>query len=456
MKQTIENVTQALEYNAEDLATELNWFASIVARRFKLYFEQDSEVKHIDEIQPPNLSQSSSPYARCIQHYNLLTTERIALILALIPHLRPQLLDIFFTQNSVFSRPFTEFGGIVETPHTHFIPTLETFWFIVAGNDLKTRLQLQALFNSDHALIKHDILQLTSIQASTVKTVLQIAIHPDYLAYFTTGKRQRPRLSAEFPAQHIETDLSWRDLILHPGTRSDIEDISVWLQHGETLMHQWKLAGKLRPGYRALFYGPPGTGKTMTVCLLAKNTDREVYKIDLSAVVSKYIGETEKNLARVFDQAQAKGWILFFDEADALFGKRSETQHAHDRYANQEVSFLLQRIESFDGIIILASNLRENLDDAFMRRFESVIYFPIPRAEERLRLWQQGFSAHSILEDAIDLTQIAQQYSLSGGEIMNVIRYASLQSLARDENIIRHTDMLRGIRKEYAKEGKEG
>ena len=144
-------------------------------------------------------------------------------------------------------------------------------------------------------------------------------------------------------------------------------------------MNDWGMAPKLRPGYRSLFYGPPGTGKTMTACLLGKSTGRDVYKVDLSLVVSKYIGETEKNLARVFDQAQHKGWILFFDEADALFGKRSETRDAHDRYANQEVSFLLQRIETFDGIAILASNQRENLDDAFTRRFESIIYFPMPR-----------------------------------------------------------------------------
>ena len=136
----------------------------------------------------------------------------------------------------------------------------------------------------------------------------------------------------------------------------------------------------------------------MTACLLGKSTGREVYKVDLSLVVSKYIGETEKNLARVFDQAQHKGWILFFDEADALFGKRSETKDAHDRYANQEVSFLLQRIETFDGIAILASNQRENIDEAFARRFESIIYFPMPRPEERLRLWRQGFSPQARLE----------------------------------------------------------
>jgi SpoVK/Ycf46/Vps4 family AAA+-type ATPase len=219
-------------------------------------------------------------------------------------------------------------------------------------------------------------------------------------------------------------------------------------------MHGWGMAKKLRPGYRSLFYGPPGTGKTMTACLLGKATGQDVYKIDLSQVVSKYIGETEKNLGKVFDQAQSRGWILFFDEADALFGKRSETKDSHDRYANQEVSFLLQRIESFDGIAILASNQRANMDDAFARRFESMVFFPIPRPEERLRLWQQGFSAQSQLESTLDLEKIAHEHALAGGAIMNVIRYASLEAIKHQRTTIATADVLQGIRREYGKEGK--
>jgi SpoVK/Ycf46/Vps4 family AAA+-type ATPase len=244
--------------------------------------------------------------------------------------------------------------------------------------------------------------------------------------------------------------------VLHPGTQRQIEEIETWIQYGDTLMNDWQMAPKLRPGFRSLFYGPPGTGKTMTACLLGKSTGRDVYRVDLSLVVSKYIGETEKNLARVFDQAQHKGWILFFDEADALFGKRSETRDAHDRYANQEISFLLQRVETFDGIAILASNQRENLDDAFARRFESIIYFPMPRPEERLRLWRQGISPKAKLEEGLDLAGVARDHTLSGGSIMNVIRYASLQALKSGDSIITADDIMQGIRREYAKEGKAG
>ena len=128
---------------------------------------------------------------------------------------------------------------------------------------------------------------------------------------------------------------------------------------------------RVKPGYRALFHGPPGTGKTLTATLLGKHTGRPVFRIDLSRVVSKYIGETEKNLSRLFDKAEHKDWILFFDEADALFGKRTEIRDAHDKYANQEVAYLLQRIESYAGLVILATNQRGNIDEAFLRRFQA-------------------------------------------------------------------------------------
>jgi SpoVK/Ycf46/Vps4 family AAA+-type ATPase len=170
--------------------------------------------------------------------------------------------------------------------------------------------------------------------------------------------------------------------------------------------------------------------------------------------VSKYIGETEKNLAGLFDRAEHKEWILFFDEADALFGKRTQVRDAHDRYANQEVSFLLQRIETYNGLVILASNLANHVDEAFARRFEHLVHFPMPRHNERLLIWKKGLPAPASLEPQIDLPQIAMRHELSGGTIMNVIRYASLQAISRGERVLRHQDLLDGIRREYAKESR--
>ncbi len=444
-----------LQLNAHDLEQELAWFSRVLDTRIKNYFAQEESLSTEVDLTPPDLGSSQSPYASFVRHYQLSFPERMAIILALTPHIRPRLLDIFFIKNKNFDRKFTEFGGIFGGPDGDFTPTGETLAFILAGDDLTVRFSLQRLFDGEHFFAKHNILRPTpSGDEPAMKAPLRLS--DETLSYFTTGEPRRPDFGANFPARFIETQLSWDDLVLQNGTRKQIEEIKTWVEHGQTLMDDWGMAPKLRPGYRSLFYGPPGTGKTMTACLLGKSTGRDVYKVDLSLIVSKYIGETEKNLGKVFDQAQNKGWILFFDEADALFGKRSETKDSHDRYANQEVSFLLQRIETFDGIAILASNRRENLDDAFARRFESIIYFPIPRPEERLRLWQQGFSKQSQLEESLNLEKIAHEHALAGGSIMNVIRYASLEALKNERTTIASEDVLQGIRREYAKEGKGG
>ena len=173
----------------------------------------------------------------------------------------------------------------------------------------------------------------------------------------------------------LETSLSWSDLVLADTTRAQLEELKGWLENRVKLERKWDSGIALKKGYHVLFHGPPGTGKTLTASLLGKLADKEVYKVDLALVISKYIGETEKNLSKVFDKAENKDWILFFDEADALFGKRTQVADAHDRYANQEVSYLLQRIEEYAGLVILASNLTDGIDQAFLRRFQRIIRF---------------------------------------------------------------------------------
>ncbi len=175
---------------------------------------------------------------------------------------------------------------------------------------------------------------------------------------------------------------------------------------------------------------------------------------DLSQVVSKYIGETEKNLEKIFAKAERQNWILFFDEADALFGKRTNVQSSHDRYANQEVSYLLQRIEDYPGLLILASNYKSNMDDAFLRRFHSLIFFPNPKPADRLKLWQNTMPAGYPPEPVIRLNELAEKYELNGAAILNVVHYATLRSIARNDEWLRLSDLLDAIRKEFRKEEK--
>jgi SpoVK/Ycf46/Vps4 family AAA+-type ATPase len=245
--------------------------------------------------------------------------------------------------------------------------------------------------------------------------------------------------------------MEWNDLFLNNHVMMQLKEIETWVTHHHKLMIEWRMEKILKPGYKSLFHGPPGTGKTTTAALLGKKTNRDVYRIDLSQMVSKYIGETEKNLAKIFDRAENKEWILFFDEADALFGKRTSTQDAHDRYANQQVSYLLQRIEDFDGLVILATNLKGNIDDAFMRRFQSIIQFPMPNTEERFKIWSNSFSASAELDKSIDLHEIAKKYEISGGAVINIIQHCSLRAMGRDSNLINQNDIIEGIRREYHK-----
>lgn len=440
--------------NAAALNAELGWFSEVLDTRLKLYFGQDCEYQDISEVTPPTHEGSSALYAHFISYYKLSAGERLVLMLALVPHIKPHLLDVFFLRNSTYDRRFTEFGGLAGAGQTGFIPTGETALFVLAGDEVEQRIAWGAVFDGEHVFSAHNILRLEPVANNESYLAGMLTLSREFIDYFTTGKPHRPSFSIDFPAKHITTDMDWSDLVLENHTMEQLEEIKAWIDHGHILMNDWGLKKKLKPGYKALFHGPPGTGKTLTACLLGKYTGRDVYRIDLSMVISKYIGETEKNLSRVFDMAEHKNWILFFDEADALFGKRTKVEDSHDRYANQEVSFLLQRIEDFEGVTILASNFRTNLDEAFTRRFQSVIGFPMPRREERLKLWSNAFAVNCDFEEKLNFIDIADKFEISGGAMMNVVRYCSLKAVTKSSNTILLEDVLEGIRKEFRKEGR--
>jgi SpoVK/Ycf46/Vps4 family AAA+-type ATPase len=282
----------------------------------------------------------------------------------------------------------------------------------------------------------------------------QLILDREFVEKITLGKITPPAFSTDFPASRITTLQTWEDLILPNSTSLQIQDILTWLKYKEALLDGLGMSRKLKPGYRALFYGPPGTGKTLSANLLGKYTNKVIYRVDLSSVVSKYIGETEKNLANLFKRAENKDWILFFDEADALFGRRTLVQNSHDGYANQKVAYLLQRIETYQGLIILASNFKSNLDEAFLRRFQSIIHFPMPRMQERLCLWENAFPDKLSFDTDVDLKQLAQKYELTGADIMNIVQYVCLNVLAKESYIISYEGIIEGIKMEFMKSGK--
>jgi AAA+ superfamily predicted ATPase len=380
--------------------------------------------------------------------------DKLLIILSVTPSLKPAILDPFKINNALWNQRFTEVGGYQEDHSNTLLPTLDTLLFLLCGNDLADREDYLKYFSFAHPLFKSGL--LTPVRSSSMtpfpSSVLQVS--DDLIHYLLTGTEYSPEFSTEFPAKKLTTQQEWSDLVLDENTLNEVKEIKVWVEKHEIMYREWGMGSKLKPGYRSLFFGPPGTGKTFTVALLGKYTGKEVFRIDLSLVVSKFIGETEKNLSKIFDRAEKKNWILFFDEADALFGKRTNIISAHDRYANQEVSFLLQRVEDYPGVVILATNLKANIDDAFARRFQSIIHFSMPNARQRLLLWRNSFPAACTMEKDIDIEKMASRYELSGGSIINVIQYCCLMAIERSSNLILLKDIESGIRRELHKEGK--
>ncbi len=251
-------------------------------------------------------------------------------------------------------------------------------------------------------------------------------------------------------AQRIEPAAEWADLVLPETQRVTLHDIAAHVRRRGTVYHRWGFAaqGTRGLGISALFAGASGTGKTLAAEVLARELDLDLYRIDLSAVVSKYIGESEKNLRRVFDAAEAGGAILLFDEADALFGKRTEIKDSHDRYANQEVAYLLQRMEAYRGLAILTTNLKNSLDVAFLRRLRYVVAFPFPDATQRAEIWRRVFPQAAPTEGLVP--EALAQMLVSGGNIRNIALNAAF--LAADaEEPIRMGHILRASQAEYAK-----
>lgn len=440
----------------QNLTDEIEWCKAVIDLRFSQYFSaDDSEEKKLQvEMLAPPVLDSDFPYGRVVQEFNLGFYERLIIALVLIPHLCPQALDSFLLNNRTLGRPYTEFGGWHGKSHSGFLPTCETALFLLAGNDIEKRLQMMSLFDNSSVLLAQRILVLEYGEPGEPANSAALRISSEYLEYFTTGVRNKPDFSMHFPAKLITTNLQWEDLVLGEETLDDINQLLTWIECSDVVLDDFGLRKNLKRGYRALFYGPPGTGKTLTATLIGAKVGMDVYRVDLSQVISKYIGETEKNLSNIFDQAEHRNWILFFDEADSLFGARTQTNSSNDRAANQEISYLLQRVEDFPGIVILASNLKSNIDEAFSRRFQNAIYFPLPDPEERLKLWSNIFSKKNVLEDNVNLNKFAEKYELAGGALTNVARYAALSAAQEKRNKINNDDIIKGLAKELHKEGK--
>lgn len=435
--------------NSQYVKNLLEFLAQFITYRikFEIHGESNEYPTLHDHSQPNELNVF-------LQSESLNECDLLGLGLGLFPHILPHFFSDTLSQLIENDRDFYELGGISSKQHKGFIPTGETLFFLLAGKNLEKRTAYyDYIFNNSPVFLKQ-LVRIETPLENEPRLSGRLVLDEEFVESLLLGKYIPPDLSSNFPAQLIKTPLEWSNLILQQRTINSIEEIKSWLKYEYLLMERWDLKSKVKPGLRVLFYGSPGTGKTLTATLLGKYTERNVYRIDLSMIVSKYIGETEKNLSKLFDKAANKNWILFFDEADSIFGKRTNVQNAHDKYANQEVSYLLQRIESHPGIVILATNQKGNMDTAFVRRFQFIIEFEVPGEDERLLLWEDNFPKGVKLDANVSLKKIANQYELTGANIVNIIQYSCLKAACDETNVITHEHILAGIRREFQKEGK--
>ncbi|MEU9803958.1 ATP-binding protein [Streptomyces sp. NPDC051000] len=273
-------------------------------------------------------------------------------------------------------------------------------------------------------------------------------------AHVRRAARRQSASGLESHARRVRPDVDWGDLVLPEGPLGQLHELALRARHRDRVLGDWRLSagGGRGRGVIGLFAGGSGTGKTLSAEVVAADLGLDLYVVQLSSIVNKYVGETEKNLERIFTEADRTDAVLLFDEADAVFGKRSEVKDAHDRYANMESSYLLQRLESFDGIALLTTNLRANIDEAFTRRLDLVVDFPFPDAGQRLALWRHGL-AHVPSADGIDAAPLARDFELAGGSIRSAVVTAAYLAAGRGGEVT-SDDLLEGARREYRKAGR--
>lgn len=428
----------AAQANAATLEREFAWLDAVLQARLALHFGQPSEVNDIRDIEAPALSADPSAYAAQVRDLGLSAGERLVLITALAPHLRPAALDLLRIKNSNLDTPFAEFGGIQSS--AGFLPTLETALFLVSGSDLAQRMAAQSLLNEDSRLLHSRTLALQPIAVGEPAGSARLTLTPEALLRLTTGDVRQPGFGTNFPAQRVTTALGWSDLVLNPHAMADINTLRTWLAHSLELRQGWPALKALPPGYRALFTGPPGTGKTLAAALLGKASACDVYAIDLALLCGAPTADAQASVAHVLAEAEHRQWIVLVTGAEAA--------------GTQLFDALWPLLERFPGLLLLETRggpkgLAQR--GALAGRIHLQVDFPVPGAEERLRLWQQllGQQPQRLAPDvsltAASLQALAESHLLPGGTMPHVLRHAVLAAMQSNRGSITLADLSAAI-----------
>lgn len=434
-----------------DIEADLIWLENLIQYQLgKASNELIDRIENNGEILPPALSEGGF-YSDNLLSWNPSEVERGLIVIGLALYFKPSIFDPLLKTAKDFNYTETHLGGVIGTAQTPFVPTGETAIFLLTNRSVEERMLVLHCLNQEHWLFEKGILLFEYKEPGLPLTFQPFYLSSDYMEIFSKGVATKPNYSSQFPASLVKTNMEWSDLVVSKELIKEIRDIELWLEYEQRLFGEMGLGRKIKEGYKVVFYGPSGTGKTLVAGLIGKKYDRDVYRIDLSQLSSKYIGETEKNIDNLFKQARNKNWILFFDEGESLFGKRSQMGQSNERYGNQQVGFLLQRMEDHPGVVILATNLKSSIDEAFSRRFQKMIYFEAPDFENRLDLWKKALEGTLPLVDDVDLRLISKEHKLVGGQIVNIVKQIILRELGAKSEVIRLKTLEEAIAEEERK-----
>lgn len=434
-----------------DIEADLIWLENLIQYQLgKASNELIDRIENNGEILPPALSEGGF-YSDNLLSWNPSEVERGLIVIGLALYFKPSIFDPLLKTAKDFNYTETHLGGVIGTAQTPFVPTGETAIFLLTNRSVEERMLVLHCLNQEHWLFEKGILLFEYKEPGLPLTFQPFYLSSDYMEIFSKGVATKPNYSSQFPASLVKTNMEWSDLVVSKELIKEIRDIELWLEYEQRLFGEMGLGRKIKEGYKVVFYGPSGTGKTLVAGLIGKKYDRDVYRIDLSQLSSKYIGETEKNIDNLFKQARNKNWILFFDEGESLFGKRSQMGQSNERYGNQQVGFLLQRMEDHPGVVILATNLKSSIDEAFSRRFQKMIYFEAPDFENRLDLWKKALEGTLPLADDVDLRLISKEHKLVGGQIVNIVKQIILRELGAKSEVIRLKTLEEAIAEEERK-----
>lgn len=416
------------------LIAELKWLKDCISAR--LNDEQLPEAPLLPEV--------DSTYTDFVNLHKFQDAERLVLAMALSVHLQRDVLTEHFAKDDLFWKA----AVVRNKQQNQLLPTFETALFVLSGSGTTKRFQFLSIFEVNHTFYRLSVLEVDGTVGGESIYNQVLSLTPTFRDLFIQNKETKPKFSPDFPAQVVHTRLNWEDMILSPSTASKLQEVRDDLELFGPMIEEWGMQNHAAEGCRILFHGDSGTGKTLAAKLLGKSMGRPVFRVDISSVVSKYVGETSKRLGQLFDMAERKSWILFFDEGDALFGQRTGTSGSEggSHYANQDTAFLLQRIENFDGIVIVASNLRTNMDAAFIRRFEHKVKFEGLNHEEQHKLWQQVLPAAVSLHSDIQLAKLIPTYSLSPALIAKTAQRVCRMTYKKKLTVIDKDDFLLCLR----------